>query len=80
MGVTVHLVRGEFDDHLKWPFRGSLTFMLLDQEGDGHIVKVVPFNDTVPDKVAERAVTGERNISGQGFYYLPLFLTLSHDT
>ena len=66
LGVSVHLMRGEFDDHLKWPFRGDITFVLLDQEGGKDrkdIVCVVQFNDMAPD---ERVVGQEVNINGRG--------------
>ena len=29
--VSVHLMKGEFDDELKWPFRGQITIRLLSQ-------------------------------------------------
>ena len=29
--VSVHLMKGEFDDELKWPFRGQITVRLLSQ-------------------------------------------------
>ena len=59
LGVTVHLMRGEFDDHLKWPFRGDITYVLLDQEGGEDckdLVKVVPFDEKTPDANCTRVV------------------------
>ena len=68
-GVTVHLMRGEFDDHLKWPFRGNITYVLLDQEGGKDrkdLVKVVPFDDIVSDEYCTRVVGREVYRSGLG--------------
>ncbi len=31
VSVWVHFMRGEFDDSLKWPFRGAISYQLLDQ-------------------------------------------------
>ena len=70
LGVTVHLMRGEFDGHLKWPFRGSITYILLDQEGGKDrkdIVDVVYFDDTIPDEYITRVVGKEVNGHGWGF-------------
>ena len=69
LGVSVHMMSGEFDDHLKWPFRGNITFVLLDQEGGKDrkdIVHVVPFNDRTRDKHCTRVVGKEVNGSGRG--------------
>ena len=70
LGVTVHLMRGEFDDHLKWPFRGDITFVLLDQDGAredrNDDVNVVHFNEKLPDMYCTRVVGKEVNSSGWG--------------
>ena len=59
-------MRGEFDDHLKWPFRGDVTIQLLDQQDDkNHQTGTAHFNDKTPDSVAERVTSGER-ASGWG--------------
>ena len=34
VSVRMYLMRGEFDDHLKWPFRADVTIELLDQQGN----------------------------------------------
>ena len=31
------LMRGEYDAHLPWPFQHDVTFVLFDQEGQGHV-------------------------------------------
>ena len=76
LGVTVHLMRGEFDDQLKWPFRGDITVQLVDQEEDKDHIKVVPFNDLTSDKNTKRVTKGERNCLGLGLAKLLLLSDL----
>ena len=64
IGVSTHVMRGEFDDQLKWPFQGNITIQLLDQEGDkGHVVKKINIHD---NEYANRVTEGERNNVGIG--------------
>ena len=73
LSVSVHMMRGEFDDQLKWPFRGDVTVQLLNQEEDGcHVVKVIPFKDHHFNE-GNRVTVGERSVSGWGYNdFLPL--------
>jgi TNF receptor-associated factor 4 len=42
LSVYVRLMRGEFDDQLKWPFRGRITIKLVNQEkNEDHVVKTL---------------------------------------
>ena len=66
LGVTVHLMRGEFDDHLKWPFKGIITYVLLDQEGGKGIAFTVSFNENESDEYCTRIVGNEVNGYGLG--------------
>ena len=69
LGVTVHLMRGEFDDHLKWPFGGDITLVLLDQEGGKErkdLVYVVHFGGDALDEYCTRVVGQEVNGYGRG--------------
>ncbi len=44
--VYAHLVVGENDHHLVWPFRGVVTIELLNQEGDNsHITQTIRYPD-----------------------------------
>ena len=57
VSVFVNLMKGEYDDQLKWPFRGDITIQLLNQRRDeGHWEKTVLIDDTVDDIVAGRVV------------------------
>ena len=73
VSVFVHLMRGEFDEQLKWPFRGSITVQLLNQERrrhGGHCSKTVYFNDRSPTGAGSRVSDGHVGMasgSGLGF-------------
>ena len=71
VSLFIHLMRGEFDEHLRWPFRGEVTVQVLNQEGRrGHCTKVVHFSDTTSDGVGCRVmedVVGVASGSGLGF-------------
>ena len=68
VSVFVFLNRGEYDDQLKWPFRGDITIQLLNQSRDeGHREETVPFDDRVGDDVAGRVVGEERATKGWGY-------------
>ncbi|MCG8625215.1 MAG: hypothetical protein MJE68_24860, partial [Proteobacteria bacterium] len=42
------LMKGEFDDQLKWPFRGNVTFKLMNQEEDSDHVLDTASSQYVP--------------------------------
>ena len=68
VSVFVHLVKGKYDDQLKWPFRGDVTIQLLNQSRDeGHWEMMVPFDDTAGDEYAGRVVGQARASSGWGY-------------
>ena len=68
VSVIFHLMRGEYDDQLKWPFRGDITIQLLNQSRDeGHREMTVPFDDRVGEEVAGRVVGQERATKGWGY-------------
>ena len=59
--VFVYLMRGEWDNYLKWPFRGDITIHLFNQiEDKEHYEKTIHFTDNTPDDTAGRVMTGER--------------------
>ena len=68
LSVYVCLMRGEYDDHLKWPFLGNITIKLVNQEEDkDHMTKIVHFTRSVPEKVSGRVMIKERASAGQGY-------------
>ena len=69
ISVFLKLMRGPFDNHLSWPFRGSITVMLLDQSngGDDHRAKTINFNESTPEECTRRVAQGEKCNEGWGF-------------
>ena len=67
VSVHVYFRRGEFDDSLKWPFRGGISFQLLDQlKGKDHKTHSLTYDNTVDYKNCSRVVYGERGSNGWG--------------
>ncbi len=67
VSVFVHFMRGEFDDFLRWPFRGVICFRLLDQvKHEDHQVHRAVFDDTVEMKACSRVTEKERADKGWG--------------
>ena len=70
LSIYIHMMRGPFDNHLKWPFRGFITIHLVNQAGDNdHVENIIPYNDTTPDSCAGRVTSSdnERAHIGRGF-------------
>ena len=69
VSVYVHLMRGEYDDQLKWPFRGDITIQVLNERRDGghRELTLIPFDDRADDEVAGRVAGQERTTSGWGY-------------
>ena len=67
ISVFLYLVRGEYDDELEWPFKGSITVQLLNQRSDrGHHQKVIKFTDETPPSVSSRLLDVEMAKEGNG--------------
>ena len=65
VAVFNYLMRGEYDDDLLWPFRGEITFQLINRRADeGHIEHSIDYDDSAPDGVACRVMEGERAPDG----------------
>ena len=66
VSVFVSFMRGEFDDSLKWPFRGAISYQLLDQvNGENHKRVTLPYDDDTPNVSCTRVTKGERGV-GRG--------------
>ncbi len=64
----ISLMHGEFDNHLKWPFRGAVTITLLNQREDkNHHTKTIKFTDKTPDESSARVSSGESVTVGTGW-------------
>ena len=78
VSVFVCLMRGEYDDQLKWPFRGDITIQLLNQSRDeGHWEKTFAFDVSASggDENAGRVVGRER-ARGYGKFVAILISTM----
>ncbi len=63
--VFAHLMKGDNDDSLSWPFTGTVTIELLNQlEDDNHCKKTLTY--LADSKGSQRVVNGER---GRGWGY-----------
>lgn len=63
ISVFVRLMRGEYDACLTWPFRGSVTYQLLNQldEDNGHCTKTTVYDDSTSLHSAGRVIVGEQS-------------------
>ena len=62
VSVFLHLMKGENDESLRWPFSGDITIQLLNwREDKGHVEGMLDIN--VPDSCT-RVTKGERAVSG----------------
>jgi len=69
VSVGVHLMQGEHDDHLKWPFRGDITVKVLNQRTEErHMGRIVGFSDRKSDKATGRVIGSEVAKRGIIFY------------
>ena len=68
VSVFAFLMRGEFDDHLKWPFRGRVTVAMLNQlEDNSHTTDTIRFTDTTDNEIIGRVMEGEIAPIGLGY-------------
>ena len=66
VSIFTCLMRGPFDDGLKWPLRVDVTIQIVDQAGEKHREIVVPYNNNTHDSRANRVTDKERSL-GWGF-------------
>ena len=66
VSVFICFMKGEFDESLKWPFRGVIAFRLLDQvTGNDHKTDKNTYDDSILNQYCNRVTIGERD-SGWG--------------
>ena len=62
VSVFMYFMRGEFDDSLKWQFRGVISYQLLDQvNGEDHKTHIITYDDDTLNKYCARVTEGERS-------------------
>ena len=65
ISVFAYLMRGMFDEHLKWPLTCNITIELLDQkENEGH--RKILGNSVNGITFTDRVTKGERTVNGYG--------------
>ena len=68
VSVFVHMIKGEYDDSLKWPFLGDITVQLLNRIENYDRHHVHTFCVTVGDDLSKRVLVKERSAVGSGFF------------
>ena len=68
VSVYIYLKRGEFDDDLKWPFRGDIEVSLIDQDEKRHYSQTIGFTEDLPDNHAGRVTEGNISEGGCGYF------------
>ena len=70
ISVFLQILPGEFDDRLRWPFRGSFVVKLLDQSGNKRdIEQSVSFAYGAPEEVARRPTFTENTGWGKNSFF-----------
>ena len=67
VSVAVCLMRGEFDDLLKWPFLGEVTIQLKKTDPP-HYQMILSLNEQTPDKYTCKPFNAKN--PGWGFHYI----------
>ena len=75
MGVYLHLLPGDYDDSLKWPFNKKVTFIVVDQQDNGLQVNNHEIYMT-PEGQEEFNRPAVENKTGRGFSQFMLHSTL----
>ena len=67
VSVYANVMRGAFDDNLKWPFKGRVILQLCNQlEEKRHCGHTIDFSEATDPKVISRVTGEERAESGWG--------------
>jgi TNF receptor-associated factor 4 len=64
VSVFIALIRSKFDSELNWPFQGSMTVTLLDQEDEQHVTNTgcLTFDSRTPNEFVHQVVGEEQNL------------------
>ena len=70
VSVFIYLMRGNNDDNLKWPFKGTIEVSLLNQLQDGqhHTMNIWSHDERIPETACGRITQGEKAACGYGQY------------
>lgn len=75
LGVALYMMKGEFDDTLQWPFKGTIDFDLVDHSSARKnytftLVEDTSYTEKDYDDIFSRVTEGERSEEGWGFSQL----------
>ena len=65
VSVAVHMMKGEFDSHLKWAFRGEITVELVNQTFQRNTTSSIKLSDS-NDKFFKGVTEGDKAAVGRG--------------
>ncbi|XP_064386091.1 TNF receptor-associated factor 3-like [Halichondria panicea] len=68
VSVFAHLMKGDNDDSLSWPFTGTVTVQLLNQLEDNNHHHIMMFTFPAESKSSQRVVDVERAPCGGGYH------------
>ena len=70
VSVYIYLMRGDNDDNLKWPFKGTIKISLLNQLEDRQHRTLEPWSPDldIPEKACGRVTKGELAEGGRGYH------------
>ena len=80
VSVLVYILPGEYDDSLKWPFRGTVKIDILNERRDSnHFESAVEFNEDTPLINSARVTDSDRS-TGWGNAMFIAHSKLAYDT
>ena len=80
ISVYGYLMRGEFDEHLRWPCRDNITVQLLNRlEDKEHCTYTIDFSGTSDVNITSRVTAMERAPRGRGKAKFLPHSELGHD-
>ena len=72
VSVSARLTKGDHDDHLTWPVKGTLTVQLLNQLSDSNHSEPVKFQFNGSSNVCQRVMYGTKSTFGLlGYRFMP---------
>ena len=67
ISLFVHMMRGDYDNILKWPFTGEVNLSILDQSSENQKENIGQTFETRPNLVAFQKPTTPRSYKGYGY-------------
>ena len=65
VSVVIYLMKGDNDNVLLFPFSGNIIIKLLNwTEDNGHVEKIIQFNESIPLVCRQRVTVGEMAAGG----------------